>query len=500
MSNTSLGGTLPRWFWQWASSPSFPHLSLAHNHIEGHLPKSLTTLFFLYLDLSYNKMSGSLPQIRSSYNSGILDISANNFYGPIPQSLGSFYILLAHSNQLSGPIPSSIFQACKLKFFDISQNQITGKIPPNIGNCGVLEKLDLSSNYLFGDIPESIGNLTALKSLHLNNNILSGKLPVSIGKCGQLEVLDIGQNQISGSIAPLMFNTSLRVLRLRENLFDGEIPTNISRMHQLQVFDVSHNRLSGRIPQFPPMQGLDDGNIMESSSYGDFAELYVEKVVLLIKGLDLVYDRILHLVTSIDLSDNHFQGEIPEKLMSLSKLKFLNLSYNELMGQIPRSIGELVNLESLDFSNNRLTGAIPQSLSQLLFLSKLNFSNNRLLGRIPIGPQFLTFDASSYANNLDLCGPPLEKSCQNATLLLPLPVPGGDRNGGASTIVTTWFYIGMLSGFAVGFWVVFGTLVLRRDLRFAFFNFCDAMTNKFIVAVLRIIKMGNILMKNGGNE
>lgn len=324
----------------------------------------------------------------------------------------------------------------------------------------------MDDNHLFGDIPESIGYLEVLTTLHLRNDFLSGKLPMSLGNCSYLEILDVSENNLSGSISPIMTNTLIKVLSLRKNSFSGEIPHNISRMSQLQVFDVSRNKFWGRIP---PFQGMVKGGI--SLVYrGDIdgKQYYNEEVTLLIKGNDLEYGRILYLVTAIDLSNNHFEGEIPEGLMKYSELMFLNMSHNRLMGKIPQNIGVLQSLESLDLSNNQLTGEIPPSLSRLTSLAMLNFSDNRLQGRIPSGPQLDTFNGSSFANNLDLCGPQIEKQCpQDAKVQLP----NGQSNG--YTITHIWFYMGILSGFVVGFWGVFGTFILRRDIRFAFFNFFD---------------------------
>lgn len=62
----------------------------------------------------------------------------------------------------------------------------------------------------------------------------------------------------------------------------------------------------------------------------------------------------------------------------------------------------------------------------LTFLSKLNLSNNQLWGRVPSGKQLDTFSASSFANNPDLCGPPLVKQCPENTETLGY----GTTNGG----------------------------------------------------------------------
>lgn len=56
---------------------------------------------------------------------------------------------------------------------------------------------------------------------------------------------------------------------------------------------------------------------------------------------------------------------------------------------------------------------IPQQLISLTFLAYLNLSYNQLPGPIPQGSQFGTFQNSSFEGNLGLCGFPLSKKCEN---------------------------------------------------------------------------------------
>lgn len=53
------------------------------------------------------------------------------------------------------------------------------------------------------------------------------------------------------------------------------------------------------------------------------------------------YNKILFLVTSIDLSHNYLPGGIPVALSKLSGLLVLDLSSNKLSRTIPDKIGEL---------------------------------------------------------------------------------------------------------------------------------------------------------------
>ncbi|MCH98435.1 receptor-like protein kinase, partial [Trifolium medium] len=142
---------------------------------------------------------------------------------------------------------------------------------------------------------------------------------------------------------------------------------------------------------------------------GDMA--YYDSVTLTVKGNNIVMVKIPIVFVNIDLSQNKFEGEIPNVIGELRALKGLNLSHNRFTGPIPRSIGNLSSMESLDLSSNILTGAIPAELAYLNGLEVLNLSYNHLIGEIPQGKQFNTFSNDSYTGNTGLCGFPLSKKC-----------------------------------------------------------------------------------------
>ncbi|XP_028751949.1 receptor-like protein EIX2 [Neltuma alba] len=200
------------------------------------------------------------------------------------------------------------------------------------------------------------------------------------------------------------------------------------------------------------------------------------KIDLHTKGQQLEFQKNLKLVRSIDLSVNKLSGEIPVHLFKLIELQSLNLSYNYLIGEIPEHIGEMKNLESLDLSHNNLHGNIPQSMSNLSFLSVLNLSYNHFRGQIPLGTQLQSFDAWTYAGNLELCGPPLQKNC--TILDNTEKVEENEDDGFLKSL-----YLGMGVGFAAGFWVVCGSLFLNRAWRHSYFRFFNAVVDRIYVTV-----------------
>jgi Leucine-rich repeat (LRR) protein len=144
----------------------------------------------------------------------------------------------------------------------------------------------------------------------------------------------------------------------------------------------------------------------ENLQYLGESAYYQDSVVVTIKGKKIELERILTIFTTIDLSCNKFEGEIPKLLGRLTILRLLNLSHNSLTSHIPLSLANLSALESIDLSSNKLTQEIPMQLTSLTFLSMLNLSQNQLTRPIPQGKQFGTFENDSYDGNLGLCGSP----------------------------------------------------------------------------------------------
>ncbi|GKV38415.1 hypothetical protein SLEP1_g46329 [Rubroshorea leprosula] len=235
-----------------------------------------------------------------------------------------------------------------------------------------------------------------------------------------LEVLDVGNNGIEDTFPHWLESLpALQVLVLRSNKFHGSVQSTkeSSSFPKLRVLDLSNNdflgplpiRYMGNLKVMMDPHGEDGSPEYMKMSTGTNSYQYL--LVVTWKGFDYELQGILTVFSSIHLSNNKFEGEIPDVIGKLSSLKGLNLSHNNLTGHIPPSLGNLTNLEWLDLSSNELAGKIPDELVSLTQLSVLNLSNNQLVGRIPQGNQFNTFGNGSYEGNLGLCGIPLSKSC-----------------------------------------------------------------------------------------
>ncbi|XVF77191.1 hypothetical protein PTKIN_Ptkin14bG0025900 [Pterospermum kingtungense] len=83
---------------------------------------------------------------------------------------------------------------------------------------------------------------------------------------------------------------------------------------------------------------------------------YSYSVGMAIKGVEMEVVKIFTMLTSTDLLNNKFGGELPKVIGYLKSLKGFNLSQNNLNGFIADSVGNLINLEWLDLSSNQLIG------------------------------------------------------------------------------------------------------------------------------------------------
>ncbi|XP_060670480.1 receptor-like protein EIX1 [Ziziphus jujuba] len=114
LSNTSISGSIPHWFWEHFLNLST--LNVSNNHLEGHLRSHLN--YAPTLDI------GTVASF---------DLSSNNFSGASPILSGNFWIIDLSKNKFSSTTPNDISFSNYLKFLFISDNQISGEIPPSIG-------------------------------------------------------------------------------------------------------------------------------------------------------------------------------------------------------------------------------------------------------------------------------------------------------------------------------------------------------------------------------
>ncbi|KAK7372636.1 hypothetical protein VNO80_06023 [Phaseolus coccineus] len=447
--------------------PNLEYLSLSSSKLSS-FPKFLAPMQNLQaLDLSHNRIRGSIPKwfhdnlLRSWKYIRSIDLSFNKLQGHLPIPPNGIEIFLVSNNELSGDISSALCNASTLYVLNLAHNNLTGIIPRCLGTFPSLWALDLQENNLYGSLPHNFSKGNAFQTIKLNGNQLKGPLPQSLAHCTTLEVLDLGNNNIEDTF-PYWLETlpTLQVLSLRSNKFHGIINSFRTKLPfpRLRIFDISNNYFTGPLPasyihNFQGMMNASDNQT--GLKYLGNDSSYFDSIVIVMKGHYMELERILTVFTTIDLSNNMFEGEVPKAIGELHSLIGLNLSHNRITGTIPLTLSNLSNLEWLDLSWNQLKGEIPMALTNLNFLAVLNLSQNQFEGVVPTGGQFNTFENDSYVGNPMLCGVPLSKPCNKDKGREARPTLDEEESEFGWKCVVVGYACGMMFGMVLGCSVFF---------------------------------------------
>ncbi|XP_016204352.1 receptor-like protein 12 isoform X3 [Arachis ipaensis] len=511
--NSELSGAIP---FQSGDLPLLQTLKLHGDFVlESKGAEWVSNLSFLNtLDLTSMSLGNShqwLQMIRAIPNlslrlpnGGSTDLSSNQFEGVIPSFLLYSSWLILSRNKFSN-VSSLLCQenniGSKLGTLDLSNNQLKGSLPDCWKSLSLLLFLDLSNNNLTGKIPPSMGSLVKLEALVLRSNGFIGKLPSSLKNCTTLFLLDVSENLLSGPI-PSWIGESLHqliVLSMSGNSFSGNLSKHLCYLKKIQLLDLSRNNLSNEIPtclkNFTAMSKKSI-NSTETASliyrynntyyyvlYGVYISRYTFNITVTWKGVKCGFKDPELRLSSIDLSSNHFTGEIPNEIVYLVGLVSLNLSRNNLSGEIPSEIGNITSLESLDLSRNHISGTIPSSLSQIDSLGVLELSNNSLYGRIPPGRHMDTFDASSFEGNPNLCGTQLNKTCPGDMPEVKPEEPTTHDDADDNSDFYEALHMSLGFGFFTGFWGLLGPLLFWRSWRIAYLRFLNKVADYIYVTV-----------------
>uniref|UniRef100_J3N929 non-specific serine/threonine protein kinase n=1 Tax=Oryza brachyantha TaxID=4533 RepID=J3N929_ORYBR len=466
-------------------SPSpLKFLSLQGNNLTGMLPNDLSRLSNIgILDLNNNSISGAIPV--GLQNLTWLDaffVSSNQLTGQIPELPKRLRALDVSMNFLSGNLPSN-FSAPNLEVLIMSYNHIAGQVPESVCQLQNIKIFDVSDNFLQGEFPLCF-RMSNLHFLNLGGNGFSGEFPLCLQSMLSLTFLDLAQNSFHGTLPEWIADLeNLRYLQLSHNMFYGDIPSNITNLDSLQFLHLADNNISGSIPESLvrlKSMTLKRRSRIEVGWGEDLIGEYLptEYFSLVMKHQELNYGATgISNMVSIDLSLNHLTGGIPDEITFLDGLLNLNLSWNHLSGKIPDNIGAMKSLESLDLSRNNISGEIPASLPDLTYLSSMDLSYNNLVGIIPWGSQLSSLFAdnpSMYDGNNGLCGIPYERICSDNNA----EEVGSEKR---SVKEIMFFYFGLVSGFVVGLWVVFCTLLFKRSWRVSYFRQFNKLCDKAYV-------------------
>jgi len=169
------------------------------------------------LEFSNSMLSGSLPtEIGILTGLSYLDIANNNVGGSLPSEIGFLSdledVMLSH-NAMTGTFPSELGMIKHPWFLYADNNRFSGSLPSELGK---FLGIDLSFNDLSGNLPSDLFD-DRLSMLILNDNELTGSLPVEVITASQLTTLWLWNNELSGTIPPL--NEILSSCKLQNNSF-----------------------------------------------------------------------------------------------------------------------------------------------------------------------------------------------------------------------------------------------------------------------------------------
>ncbi|VAH11731.1 unnamed protein product [Triticum turgidum subsp. durum] len=246
ISNTSLVGKIPDWFWTTFSETRYFDISL--NQLSGELPLNLEFMSVITLSMQSNLLTGLIPKLPKTTE--VLDISHNSLNGFVPNfQAPHLEVAILFSNSITGTIPTSICRLRQLRVLDLSNNLFSVELP----NCGrkELKQRNPSSNN-FSRVNSVSSFSLKITTLLLSNNSFSSGFPLFLRQCPSLIYLDLAQNRFTGELPGWISKAmpGLVMLRLRSNNLYGHIPMEMMELHAIRILDLSNNNFSGTILQY----------------------------------------------------------------------------------------------------------------------------------------------------------------------------------------------------------------------------------------------------------
>ncbi|XP_059658643.1 receptor-like protein EIX1 [Cornus florida] len=370
--------------WLFISLNGLDTLNLQFCGFHGPIPSGLRNMTVLRnLVLSYNSFSSTIPDWLYSFSHlEYLDLSFCDFQSVIASAIGnltSVAMLDFSFNKLVGKLPRPFENLCNLKEIVLSGTSIGGSVSEvfNIfSKCilGGLKTLDLSGTRLSGNFHDATQQLTQSKNmaaLVLSSCLLFNYIPVSLEGLSTLQYLDINNNSLSGHIpASLGELSSLKYLDFADNNFSGPVPESLGQLAKLEVFWMSGNSLQGVISEvhFANLTRLREFSCTENHLVLQVDPTWVPQFHLdmLTLGSGQLGPKFPPWLCSqknlavLDISNNGISDVIPNWFWNLSsKVYFLNLSRNHFYGEIVDmplvfSISTIV-----DLSPNHFRGRLP---------------------------------------------------------------------------------------------------------------------------------------------
>ncbi|XP_059598719.1 receptor-like protein EIX1 [Vitis vinifera] len=369
-------------------------IDLSNNGFNSTIPHWLFQMRNLvYLDLSSNNLRGS-----------ILDAFANGTSIERLRNMGSLCnlkTLILSQNDLNGEITEliDVLSGCNsswLETLDLGFNDLGGFLPNSLGKLHNLKSLWLWDNSFVGSIPSSIGNLSYLEELYLSDNSMNGTIPETLGRLSKLVAIELSENPLTGVVTEAHFSnlTSLKEFSNYRGTPRVSLVFNINPEwippFKLSLLRIRSCQLGPKFPAWLRNQTELTDVVLNNAGISDSIPKWFWKLDLHLDELDIGSNNLGGRVpnsmkflpeSTVDLSENNFQGPLPLWSSNVTKLY---LNDNFFSSHIPLEYGERMSMVTdLDLSNNDLNGTIPLSFGKLNNLLTLVISNNHFSGGIP---------------------------------------------------------------------------------------------------------------------
>ena len=201
LDNNLLNGEIPLWLFD---MKGLKHLFIGSNNLTwNNKAKMVPTCMVYELNMRSCGLAVEIPNwISTQKTLGTLDLSENQLEGMFPQWLIEMDVadIFLLGNNLTGSLPSCLFNSKNLSFLFLSRNNFYGELPNNIGNASGIIILMLDGNKFSGKVPESISNMYSLSLLDLSDNKFSSDTLPDFSSFNFLEITDLSSNEFSGEI------------------------------------------------------------------------------------------------------------------------------------------------------------------------------------------------------------------------------------------------------------------------------------------------------------
>ncbi|XP_044463596.1 receptor-like protein EIX2 [Mangifera indica] len=263
-----------------------------------------------------------------------------------------------------------------------AKSMLKGKLNPSLLNLKHLMYLDLSCNDFEGvQIPEFFGQMRNLRYLNLSRGGFQGRIPHQLGNLTNLEYLDLRFPSFSitdtGNLDELTYG-----LAYVENL---QWLSGLSTLKYLDLAYVDLSKASDWLHVVNTISSLNVLNLIDCGLYH-----FPSQPITNLSSL-----AILH------LSENYFEGPIPDALQNLTALRHLYLSFNFFSSSLPDWWYKLHLLEKLYLPFNSLQGSLGP-LGNLTSIKELYLHYNRFEGGIPVSFKRLCNLRSFYIPEVEL--------------------------------------------------------------------------------------------------